>query len=105
MIRAFIRFFGLIILAAAFIFLIYDGTKSIADRSFFITRSVDVWSAVHQSSLIALQPWVERNIAPWAWDPGVVTVIGQPAWLILGIVGIILILLGRRKRPLIGYGR
>lgn len=105
MIRGFLRFIGLIILAAAFIFLIYDGTKSIADQSFFITRSADVWSSLHQSSLIALQPWVETNIAPWAWNPGVVTVINQPAWLILGLIGIVLILLGRRKRPLIGYGR
>ena len=105
MIRAFFRFLGLIILAAAFIFLIYDGTKSIADRSFFITRSADVWSSLHQASLIGLQPWVEANIAPWAWDPGVVAVINQPAWLILGVIGIVLILLGRRKRPLIGYGR
>ena len=104
MIRAFFRFLGLIILAAAFIFLIYDGTKSIADRSFFITRSADVWSSLHQASLIALEPWVEHNIAPWAWA-GVVAVINQPAWLLLGIVGIVLILLGRRKRPLIGYGR
>lgn len=105
MIRGFLRFIGLIILAAAFIFLIYDGTKSIADRSFFITRGADVWSSLHQASLIALQPWVETNIAPWAWNPGVTTLIAQPAWLLLGIVGIVLILLGRRRRPLIGYGR
>ena len=29
----------------------------------------------------------------------------QPTWLVLGIVGAILILLGRKKRKLIGYAR
>ena len=28
-----------------------------------------------------------------------------PTWLVLGIIGSILILLGRKKKPLIGYGR
>ena len=43
MIRFVFRFLGLWILAAAFIFLIYDVTKSIADRTdFFITKTSDV---------------------------------------------------------------
>ena len=41
----------------------------------------------------------------WVWDPGVTSVLDQPAWLILGAVGIVLILLGRKKKPLIGYAR
>jgi hypothetical protein len=28
-----------------------------------------------------------------------------PAWVVLGIVAMILILLGRKKKPLIGYAR
>jgi len=105
MIRFIFRFFGLWILAAAFIFLIYDGTKSIADRTdFFITKTSDVWSAIHQNSLAALQPLVER-LAPWLWDPVAVMILQQPAWLVLAVVGILLIMIGRKKKPLIGYGR
>jgi hypothetical protein len=33
------------------------------------------------------------------------TVLEQPGWLVLGVVGILLILLGRKKKPLIGYAR
>jgi hypothetical protein len=33
------------------------------------------------------------------------SVLEQPAWLVLGILGILLMLLGRRKKPLIGYAR
>lgn len=104
MIRFVLRFFGLWILAAAFILLIYDGTKSIADRTIYITKVVDVWSAIHQNSLLALQPAIERY-ARWLWDPALLTVLAQPAWALLGVVGVILMLLGRRKRPLIGYAR
>jgi hypothetical protein len=39
------------------------------------------------------------------WDPVVTTVLDAPAIVVLAIVGAILILLGRRKKPLIGYGR
>ncbi len=105
MIRFIFRFFGLWILAAAFIFLIYDGTKSIADRTdFFITKTGDVWSAIHQNSLTALQALIEKQ-AGWLWDPVVVAVLRQPAWLVLAVIGILLIVIGRKKKPLIGYGR
>lgn len=105
MIRFIFRFFGLWILAAAFIFLIYDGTKSIADRTdFFITKASDVWSAIHQASLAALQPAIE-GLSPWLWDPVAITILRQPAWLVLAVTGILLIMIGRKKKPLIGYAR
>jgi hypothetical protein len=105
MIRFIFRFFGLWILAAAFIFLIYDGTKSIADRTdFFITKTSDVWSAIHQTSFAAIQPLLEKQAA-WLWDPIAKSVLAQPAWLVLAVIGIVLIVIGRKKKPLIGYGR
>ena len=104
MIRFVLRFIGLWLLAAAFILVIYDGTKSIADHTVYFTKVVDVWSAIHQNSFLALQPAVERRL-PWLWNPGLVAVLAQPAFLALGIVGTLLILLGRKKRPLIGYSR
>jgi hypothetical protein len=33
------------------------------------------------------------------------TVLNAPTWLALGVLGAILILLGRKKKPLIGYDR
>ena len=61
MIRFFLRSLGLWVLAAGFIFLVYDGTKSIASNALFITRIKDVWSSVHQSSMLALQPALEGS--------------------------------------------
>jgi hypothetical protein len=33
------------------------------------------------------------------------TFLDQPVSLVLGVLGVIMMLLGRKKRPLIGYGR
>ena len=106
MIRFLFRFLGLWILAAAFIFLIYDGTKSIADQaSFFITKTSDVWRALHQTSLDQVQPFLTEQVGDWAWTSVAAPILEQPAWLVLGIIGILFILLGRRKKKLIGYTR
>jgi hypothetical protein len=106
MIRFVLRFVGLLLLALGFIFLVYDGTKSIADQNLFLTSVGSIWSNIHQSSLTALQPTVERLVGPWAWQ-GVVQpyFLDQPISLVFAIVGAILILLGRKKKPLIGYAR
>jgi hypothetical protein len=104
MIRFLLRFIGLWTLAAAFIFLVYDGTKSIASNALFFTHVKDVWGSVHQASLIALQPTLE-NIAGFLWDPGMTTLLDAPVAAVLFVLGAILVLLGRKRRPLIGYGR
>lgn len=106
MIRFLFRFLGLWILAAAFLLFVYDGTKSIAGNEIFITKTGALWSNIHQTSLLLLQPAVERHIGPWLWQsviqPGVLE---QPSWLVLGIIGAAFMLLGRKKKPLIGYAR
>jgi hypothetical protein len=106
MIRFVLRFVGLLSLALGFIFLVYDGTKSIADQTIYISSVGSTWSNIHQSSLTALQPEVERRAGAWVWQ-GLVQpyFLDQPVSLVLAVIGAILILLGRKKKPLIGYAR
>ena len=104
MIRFLFRFLGLLGLALAFIFLVYDGTKSIADQRIYITTVTDVWVAVHETSLTQLRPVVER-LSVWLWDPVAVKILNAPSELVLAIIGTVLILIGRKKRRLIGYAR
>jgi hypothetical protein len=104
MIRYVFRLLGLVLLAAGFVFLIYDGTKSIADQTVYISKFSQTWAEIHQQSLQALQAAIEKNVA-WLWAPVIQPLLEQPTWLVLGTVGMILILLGRRKKPLIGYAR
>jgi hypothetical protein len=106
MIRFVFRFFGLLLLALGFIFLVYDGTRSIADQTLNLTSVGYLWSNIHQTSLLLLQPAVERHVAVWLWQ-GVIQpyFLEQPVALALGVLGAILILLGRKRKPLIGYAR
>jgi hypothetical protein len=105
MMRFLFRFIGLMLIALAFILFVYDGTRSIAGNKIFITQVGDVWSNVHQNSLLLLQPAIERHVAVWLWDPVALTVLTAPSWLVLALIGALLILLGRKKKPLIGYAR
>jgi hypothetical protein len=106
MIRFVLRFVGLLCLALGFIFLVHDGTKSIADQTMYLSSVGSTWSNIHQGSLTALQPVVERTLGAWFWQ-GVLEpyLLEQPVSLVLAIVGAALILLGRKKKPLIGYAR
>jgi len=105
MIRFLLRLIGLWILAAGFVFFVYDGTKSIAGDHFYITKLRHAWNAINSTSLQLLQPAIERHVAQWLWDPVVLSVLTAPTWVVLAVLGAILMLLGRKKKPLIGYAR
>jgi hypothetical protein len=104
MIRFLLRFLGLCLLATAFVFFVYDGTKSIANHQLVYTKVGDVWAIIDQSSLNSVQDWLKLK-ALWAWDPYLQTGFDLPTWVVLGAAATILILLGRKKKPLIGYAR
>ena len=104
MIRFLLRFIGLLLLALAFIFLVYDGTKSIADQRLYVTKLAEVWASVHETSLTQVRPTLD-GLAPWLWDPLATSVLNAPTCLVLIVIGTILVLLGRKRRPLIGYAR
>jgi hypothetical protein len=105
MIRFLFRFIGLISLAAAFILLIYDGTKSIAGNRLYLTSMRTLWELINAASLQKLRPAIEPYAGGFLWDPVMTSILAAPSWSLLGGFGILLLLLGRRKRPLIGYER
>lgn len=105
MIRFLFRFIGLILLAAAFILVIYDGTKSIAANRLYITSLRDLWETINPASLAGLRPLIEPYAGGLLWDPAAVAVLAAPSWSLLAGFGVLFMLLGRRKKPLIGYAR
>jgi hypothetical protein len=105
MIRFLLRFIGLICLAAAFILVIYDGTKSIAGNRLFITSLWTLWELINAGSLQKLKPLIDPYAGGLLWDPAMVAILAAPSWALLGGFGVLLLLLGRRKKPLIGYAR
>jgi hypothetical protein len=104
MIRFLLRFIGLCLLATAFVFVVYDGTKSIANQHLIYARIVDTWAMVDQPTLNQAQAWLKLK-APWAWDPYTQMLFDLPTWAVLAVLALILILIGRKKKPLIGYAR
>lgn len=113
MFRFLFRFVGFLVLAGAFAALIYDGTKTIAGydnskpiaENVYITKLGATWNALHPTSLQLLQPAIERHMAEWLWDPLALNVLTAPTWLVLGLLGAFFILIGRKRKPLIGYAR
>ncbi|GLH82297.1 hypothetical protein SSBR45G_72060 [Bradyrhizobium sp. SSBR45G] len=104
MIRGFFRLVGLLLLAGSFIFLVYDGARWVADQALQFTRFGQLWNDVHQASQAAFKAWVEAK-APFLWDWIVRGFLDQPVFAVLGALGILLMLLFRPRKPLIGYGR
>jgi len=104
MIRFLLRFIGLCVLALAFFFVVYDGERSIVNQHLTYTDVAQGWALVDQNNLTLAQNWL-RQKAAWAWDPYIQKLFDLPIWGVLAIGAMIVILLGRKKRPLIGYAR
>ena len=106
MFRFLFRFLGLLTLALAFICVVYDGGRYIFNSRLEFLTVGQLWSLIHQTSLQQVQPTIEGRVGPWLWE-GVVQpyFMEQPAALYLIVLGAIFVLLGRRKKPLIGYAR
>jgi hypothetical protein len=104
MIRGFFRLIGLLFLAGGFIFVVYDGARFVADQTLRFTRFGQFWNDIHQSSQQSLQVLAQAN-APWLWDSAGKFILNQPTWAVLGVLGILLMLLFRPRKRLIGYAR
>ena len=104
MIRGFFRLVGLLLLAGGFIFMVYDGARFVADNTLHFTRFGQFWNDVHQSSQQAFRASVE-GLSPWLWNNVARVVLDQPVFAVMAVLGILLMLLFRPKKPLIGYSR
>jgi uncharacterized membrane protein YdfJ with MMPL/SSD domain len=60
--------------------------------------------AQHYGRELADATWAEAT-APWLWNSVVKIILDQPVFAVLGIVGILLMILFRPRKPLIGYSR
>jgi len=104
MIRGFFRLIGLLLLAGGFIFMVYDGARWVADQNLRFTRFGQFWNDVHQSSQQAFRTSVESSV-PWLWTNVVKVLLDQPVFAVMGVLGIVLLILFRPRKPLIGYSR
>src|SRR5436309_15372752 len=104
MIRGVFRLVGLLLLAGGFVFMVYDGARWVADQSLRFTRFGEFWNDIHQSSQQSFRSMVE-GVAPWLWNSVMRVLLDQPVFAVMGVLGILLMLLFRPRRRLIGYSR
>jgi hypothetical protein len=94
MVRFLFRFVGLVVIALSFLFVVYEGTRSIADQ----TTYSPTWVNIHPNSLSAFEPAVETLAGTWFWNDVVQPYfLKQPAEFVLVIIGALLVLLGSEK--------
>lgn len=106
MFRFVFRFVGLMLITLSFLFVVQDGTKSIADQTIYISRVASTWKNSHPSSLSALEPAVEKLAGAWVWNDVIQPYfLQQPTALVFVIIGALLVLLGSKKKSRVGYAR
>ncbi len=54
--------------------------------------------ALHPPFLNTLQAGVQRNLAPWLWNDAMQPVLTAPAWVVPLVLGLLFLLLSRRRR-------
>ena len=79
MIRFLFRSIGFLAIAASFLLIIYDGTKSIAANAVFITTVRNLWDMINAASLASLRPLIETNLGRYAWDPAFTGFLNSPS--------------------------
>lgn len=48
-----------------------------------------LWTVLHAQSLMAIHAFVQRDIHPALWDPVMLWVLRQPAWVTFGVPGFV----------------
>ncbi|TCT10536.1 hypothetical protein EDC22_10534 [Tepidamorphus gemmatus] len=97
MLRFLARTIGLWLMAGALVALVVDGAKSIAAGSIVTTPLGQLWYDLDPASLNIVQAAIERHVHPGLWDPVILSILLAPTFSVIGILGVLLMLAGRRK--------
>ena len=104
MVRFLLRVIGLILVAAGFVGLVIDGTRSIANGALMFTPLGEALHRVFGERYLLLQPAVERHLSQWLWESVVLPATTLvPASLFAFFLGIVLLWLGQKPPEPIGF--
>ncbi len=94
---AIIRFFGVFIFLLALISLAVDGTKSLASEAVSITSVEEFWQEVHGKSFYSFEGAAEGFLPVFLNDTVLEGILALPLWVFLGLLGVLLSWLGRKR--------
>jgi len=100
--RFLLRFVGLMLLAAAFAAAVIDGARSLAAQQVMATPMGLALDLAFPSKFPLLQPFVEKRLHPFLWDPVLVAILSAPAFVDMAALGALIFYLVRPRAPTIG---
>ncbi len=97
------RSLGLLLIAAGFVGLVIDGTRSIVNNAVSFAPIGKVAGVIFPGSTDGLVGGVSQRSYPWLWDPIATYVLQLPASVTGFILGAFLLWLGQKSLEPIGY--
>ena len=100
--KALVRLVGFLLLAAGFVVVVADGAVSIGAEALRFTSVGEALERFAPSPYAAAQTLMIEKLPPVLWDPVAVQALRAPAAAALIVVGLLLMILARRRDPQIG---
>ncbi|WP_210497411.1 PetM family of cytochrome b6f complex subunit 7 [Microvirga antarctica] len=97
------RSLGLLLVAAGFVGLVIDGTRSIVNNAISFTSVAGMINSVFPAGVTGLQAKVTAQLHPVVWDPVLVHLVQLPASVTAFFIGAFLLWLGQKPLEPIGY--
>jgi hypothetical protein len=99
-----LRIFARILLVAALLALVSDGTRTIAtDGGIVVTSFLEHWADLAPASLETVKRTLSLKVHPALWDGVLARLLSLPAWLVLGGAAVIIGYAARKRRRLNVY--
>lgn len=97
------RSFGLILVAAGFVGLVIDGTRSIVNNDISFTSLNELISTLLPGGVADLEVRFGQRSMDWLWEPVLVNLLQLPASLLGFGLGALLLWAGQKSLEPIGY--
>jgi hypothetical protein len=94
---AFGRFLGWLLILGALLVVGHEVYAWLDQGHYKITAAGQLWYDLSPGSINLVQAVIQRYLLPSLWDHVLLPVLLVPAWLVLGLPGILLVILCRKR--------
>lgn len=77
--------------------LVNDGVRSLAKSELAYTQLGGLWYQINAASLNLAQAGIQRSLHPVLWDPIAISILQVPVFALFGLLGLVMIYLGRKR--------